>query len=424
MRIRLIFFLLLFLSTVTDALAQNHLVTHRFIHQKVSEGYFQQRPSTTIPQDDYCISKAEAMAWLYLDESRLPTDSRMPWWSEIIPATVYTPCIGTNFDVCRVSNPAYNSCGSWIYSTFSTYMTSFTRSRFAATNPLMNASSSDQTTYCAFTPIGSKTSLMGFGAMSAPAGNPGDSTVQQKGMMSPMLLADQGPLNRSGIWGCSAVGTEWLFVNATFACAETKQYLIGVGADNHFRVYIDGSLIVANEITDSENFKLWHVFPVNLTAGLHTIRLEGRDDGTPGAIGCEIYDNNVTGLANAVTYNDLKVLFSTKDVPNGNICIEANTIYVQNTTYNSYIWDVSGLNGWSPAGTIGPGTSDNGTFTSHVGMLTVEVNTSFSEPVDLVLYIDGWEVSRQEVPYGHGYMYIDVTSYVNQDFGLELQIRP
>ena len=430
MRIRLILFLTLFLSMIKDTLAQNnHLVTHRFIYDKVAEGYFQQRPSTTIPQDDYCINKTEAMSWLYLDETRLPADSRMPWWSEIIPATVYSPCVGTNFDVCRVSNPAYNSCGSWIYATgFSPYMTSFSRSRFAATNPLMNASSSDQTTYCAFTPIGTKTSLMGFGVMSAPAGNSGDSIIQQKGTMSPMLLADQGPLNRCGIWSCTSGEDEWLFVNATFAAAETKEYLIGVGADNHFRVYIDDVLIVANEITDSENFKLWHVFPVELTAGLHTIRLEGRDDGAGGAtIGCEIYDNTTTGLANAVTYNDLKVLFSTKDVPNGNLCrVEPlqNMINISNTTGYSTISSLTGVNGWSLIYPVGPGGGDYGYFIGHTGMLTVEVNISFSEPVDLVLYIDGWQEIRQEVPYGHGYMYMDVSAYTNKDFWIELQIRP
>lgn len=429
MRIRLILFLTLFLSMIKDTLAQNnHLVTHRFIHQKVTEGYFQQRPGTTIPQDDHCINKTEATSWLYLDETRLPADSRMPWWSEIIPATVYSPCIGVNFDVCRVSNPAYNSCGSWIYSAFNTDMTTFTRTRFAATNPLMNASSADATYYCPFTPAGSKTSLMGFGAMSAPAGSSGDSTSQQKGMMSPMLLADQGPLNRCGIWSCTAAGDDWLYINATFAASEAKEYLIGVGADNHFRVYIDDVLIVANEITDSENFKLWHVFPVELTAGLHTIRLEGRDDGSGGAsIGCEVYDNTTTGLANAVTYNDLKVLFSTKDVPNGNLCREGptqNMINISNSTYNSSILSLTGVNGWSLVNPVGPGGGDYGYFIGHTGMLTVEVSISFSEPVDLVLYIDGWQESRQEVPPGHGYMYIDVSAYANKDFWIELQIRP
>ncbi|QEH43304.1 hypothetical protein [Chitinophaga sp. XS-30] len=75
----------LLILITASAEAQNHLVTHNFIRQKVSEGYFVQKAGTTIPQDNFCISKTEALNWLYLEESHLPSDNRMPWWSELVP---------------------------------------------------------------------------------------------------------------------------------------------------------------------------------------------------------------------------------------------------------------------------------------------------------------------------------------------------
>lgn len=79
---------LLFLCFAHHLSAQNSLVTHQFIQQKVAAGYFRQRPATTIPTDNKCITVAEAKAWLFLDETKLPTNGRMPWWSELVPASV------------------------------------------------------------------------------------------------------------------------------------------------------------------------------------------------------------------------------------------------------------------------------------------------------------------------------------------------
>lgn len=100
--------LMLLLRQSADA--QNHLVTHNFIRQKVTEGYFTQKPGTTIPQDNFCISKTEAVNWLYLDESYLPSDNRMPWWSEIVPlpsvsrqVTVYNQSWGWGSCIVEIS---------------------------------------------------------------------------------------------------------------------------------------------------------------------------------------------------------------------------------------------------------------------------------------------------------------------------------
>ncbi|MGO4291870.1 hypothetical protein [Chitinophaga sp. RAB17] len=93
-------FTLLALFLLQHLSAQNALVTHQFIQQKVAAGYFRQRPATTIPIDNKCITVAEAKAWLFLDETKLPTNGRMPWWSELVPASV------AFFNVKRLHNKA------------------------------------------------------------------------------------------------------------------------------------------------------------------------------------------------------------------------------------------------------------------------------------------------------------------------------
>lgn len=69
-----------------------YLVTHNEINQKLSEGYFIKKSGATVPADNLCITVAEAIAWLTLDETKLPTTGRMPLWQELVPTA---QCIGT-----------------------------------------------------------------------------------------------------------------------------------------------------------------------------------------------------------------------------------------------------------------------------------------------------------------------------------------
>ena len=85
-----------------------------------------------------------------------------------------------------------------------------------------------------------------------------------------------------------------------------KQYTIGIAADNEVIVSIDGvtAIYLGSRIDDgsvpnsNDSFAHWHVFPVTLTAGQHTIKLEGINDRqslanqgpTNFSFGAEIYD--------------------------------------------------------------------------------------------------------------------------------------
>lgn len=73
--------------------ATNYLVTHNEINQKTQEGYFIKKTGVTIPADNFCLTVAEAKAWLTLDETKLPANGRMPLWQELVPTA---QCTGVN----------------------------------------------------------------------------------------------------------------------------------------------------------------------------------------------------------------------------------------------------------------------------------------------------------------------------------------
>lgn len=104
---------------------------------------------------------------------------------------------------------------------------------------------------------------------------------------------------------CVPVSFSWC-VNPT----TTKTYLIGIAGDNEVQFKVDGFTylrITGQSGSVTAPFNYWHVFPVELTAGQHTITLEGFNFNLPGqrSLGAEIYD---------ITVADFKTLFC--DAPN------------------------------------------------------------------------------------------------------------
>src|SRR5689334_6928814 len=123
-----------------------------------------------------------------------------------------------------------------------------------------------------------------------------------------------GPLNRSGIWPCQPPGTQSYMPQGSYTgytdtlyIPESKIYYIGMGADNRIKVYIDGVLF--KHLDDAEtlrNFERWHIFPDSITAGVHTIRIEGYNEVkagfNPALFGVEVYNNTEQELRNARCY--------------------------------------------------------------------------------------------------------------------------
>ena len=131
------------------------------------------------------------------------------------------------------------------------------------------------------------------------------------------------PINRCGLW---TEGTPLDNQDIGFAVCldlpETKVYYIGMGGDNKCRFTIDGVVVVDQNVSELAahygadaqiTFRIWHVYPVTLSAGPHIIELIGHNDSSAATLGAEIYNNTPSEIAAATSYDDLDLIFSTKD---------------------------------------------------------------------------------------------------------------
>ena len=146
-----------------------------------------------------------------------------------------------------------------------------------------------------------------------------------------------GPLNRCGLWAVDSYNfplDTWLGFSLCINAPETKTYWVGLGADNNFRLVVDGVEFINTvdgiydggttpvyEPTKNVSFQFWHVYPVYLTIGEHIIDIYGlnRDvlltedpnQGPSGAIfGFEIYNNTIEELLTATELSDLNIIYS------------------------------------------------------------------------------------------------------------------
>jgi hypothetical protein len=138
-----------------------------------------------------------------------------------------------------------------------------------------------------------------------------------------------GPLNRTGLWVNLDTADPvdypldvWVGFNFCVTGFTGGTYYIGLGADNEYRLEIDGNVILdtSSQLGTPESldkFRKWHVYPVTLTGGQHIIGLYGYNQTNPGinpaGFGCEIYDNTLSQLINASSINDLNIVFSSTE---------------------------------------------------------------------------------------------------------------
>lgn len=150
-----------------------------------------------------------------------------------------------------------------------------------------------------------------------------------------------GRLNAIGMWATGYPVSQWLNVEFCITIDITKTYIFAIAGDNQIKAGITsttfnggvtnlnlvnlwGSASPTGSPTSSSypnSFKIWHMFPITLPAGVHTLQLSGMDFGTPAAFGAEIYNINegdmMALMANPLlTTADLEpyILFTTRSL--------------------------------------------------------------------------------------------------------------
>ena len=167
--------------------------------------------------------------------------------------------------------------------------------------------------------------------------------------------SNDGPLNRSGKWsfgGTNPLNT-WVGFADCITVSETKTYWVGLSADNVFKLVVDGDIFVNTydgpyDFTTcncNTSFQYWHVYPIILSAGNHTIELYGMNRTLLGVFGCEIYDNTIEELTGATNVNDLNIIFTSANNTVADLIQNTSGQYLSSgyTCPDGYIFDSCNL---------------------------------------------------------------------------------
>ena len=142
----------------------------------------------------------------------------------------------------------------------------------------------------------------GIGAVVAPIAGVQSNLWGCDGVSNPTCgtYATGGRLNKVGVWATGYPDNTELPFTFCVDLENTKQYLIGIGGDNKIKIYIDNILHVFLDATDTLHgtnnssvtrpFIHWHVFPITLPAGNHTIKVVGLNIDATRSFGAELYD--------------------------------------------------------------------------------------------------------------------------------------
>lgn len=133
--------------------------------------------------------------------------------------------------------------------------------------------------------------------------------------------AGVGPLNRCGVWTSVELSNQFIGFSECFTIPTTKTYYLGVACDNYATIKIDGVTVInqsevalnAQHGISGSTFKMWHIYPIVLTAGFHIIEMIGNNVSAIAGFGAEIYDNTIPEILAALSYSSLNLIFSTKD---------------------------------------------------------------------------------------------------------------
>ncbi len=147
-----------------------------------------------------------------------------------------------------------------------------------------------------------------------------------------------GPLNRAGIWSPTVLNPQTVGFSICVNLPSNGRYYIGMACDDYGQINVDGTTIVLQDKNalkiylqangypypfgldpNQVTFNFWYIYPIDLTAGSHTIEIIGNNtSGTvAGAadLGCEVYKLTSAQIQAATSYASMGsgLVFSSKD---------------------------------------------------------------------------------------------------------------
>jgi hypothetical protein len=146
---------------------------------------------------------------------------------------------------------------------------------------------------------------------------------------NPVTANKTGRLNYTGLWSgrsLTYLGTGTLTFNITASSNTT--YYFGIGCDNLASIYLDNILLFTQTSIENNgaNFRYWHIYPVAVSSGSHTVKLLGENvgipsPGNPASMGIEIYNNTSTQISASIAASPngssipsgIDVVYSSKD---------------------------------------------------------------------------------------------------------------
>lgn len=110
---------------------------------------------------------------------------------------------------------------------------------------------------------------------------------------------------------------DWIGFNVCVNIPTSKTYHIAIAADNAYRFYLDNVLRLSDLRGTTEVFTYLYMYPLQIPAGIHTLRLEAINNGSLAGFACEIFD--LTNLPNGQTivqYLNSQTTINTNPVTN------------------------------------------------------------------------------------------------------------
>ena len=133
-----------------------------------------------------------------------------------------------------------------------------------------------------------------------------------------------GPLNREGVWidsNCDGVknalgsGVQTTVAYVFNNLGSTRTIYVGIGADNQFKLKVNGTEVADSGSLGDVQFKIWHIIPITVVPGSNYINAIATGDGSVNdAIGLVVYDNTAAEIAAATSDLDLSISFASHNL--------------------------------------------------------------------------------------------------------------